>query len=126
MDENIRSTISPNNMASPMPAPLLYPSPSEAALKLHFLGKKIKDVPAPAAIIDLANVSRNCRLMLETASELGVAFRAHVKTHKVRGGSIGCICWLGLPADAILLDDTASKASGWERFAVGEVGGVDW
>ncbi|KAK0934494.1 hypothetical protein LTR29_013904 [Friedmanniomyces endolithicus] len=69
-------------MASTMPAPLLYPRPSEAALKLQFLGKKIQDVPAPAAIIDLAVVNRNCRLMLETADQLEVAFRAHVKTHK--------------------------------------------
>ncbi|KAK0273240.1 hypothetical protein LTR35_012312 [Friedmanniomyces endolithicus] len=113
-------------MTSPMPAPLLYPSPSEAALKLHFLGKKISDVPAPAAIIDLAVVNRNCRLMLQTASELGVAFRAHVKTHKACSGSNSCICWLGVLADAMLLDDAASEASGWERFAVGEVGGVDW
>jgi len=86
-------------MASTMPAPLLYPSPSEAALKLHFLGETIKDVPAPAAIIDLAVVNRNCRLMLETAYQLGVAFRAHVKTHKVRGGSDCCVGWLGVSAD---------------------------
>jgi D-serine deaminase-like pyridoxal phosphate-dependent protein len=28
-------------------------------------------------------VRRNCKLMLDTARELGVGFRAHVKTHKV-------------------------------------------
>ncbi|EME39790.1 hypothetical protein DOTSEDRAFT_74629 [Dothistroma septosporum NZE10] len=60
----------------------LYPSPSEASLKLQFLGQKIEDVQAPAAIIDAAVVRRNCRLMLETADKLGVSFRAHVKTHK--------------------------------------------
>jgi len=86
-------------MASTMPAPLLYPRPSEAALKLQFLGKKIQDVPAPAAIIDLAVVNRNCRLMLETADQLEVAFRAHVKTHKVRGGSDCCGGWLAVLAD---------------------------
>ncbi|KAK5710363.1 hypothetical protein LTR17_018960 [Elasticomyces elasticus] len=65
-----------------LPAPLLYPSASEAALKLQFLGKEIAEVQAPAAFIDLAVVKRNCRLMLETTSKLGVGFRAHVKTHK--------------------------------------------
>ncbi|KAK3071430.1 hypothetical protein LTR53_008634 [Teratosphaeriaceae sp. CCFEE 6253] len=69
-------------MAASLPAPLLYPSPSEAALKLQYVGKAIQDIPAPAALIDLAVVKRNCRLMLETATKLGVGFRAHVKTHK--------------------------------------------
>ena len=64
-------------------APFLYPTPSEAALKLQYVGKEIKDVQAPAAIIDVAVVRRNCTLMLEAADKLDVGFRAHVKTHKV-------------------------------------------
>lgn len=64
-------------------APSLYPSPSDAALKYHFVGREIKDVQAPAVIIDQAVVRRNCKLMLETTEKLGVGFRAHVKTHKV-------------------------------------------
>lgn len=72
------------DLASPaLPAPILYPSPSEAALKSHYVGKQVKDVQAPAAIIDRAVVRRNCKLMLEAAEKLGVDFRAHVKTHKV-------------------------------------------
>ena len=63
-------------------APFLYPSPSEAALKLQYVGKHLQDVPAPALIIDEAVVRRNCRLMLEAVQQLGVGFRAHVKTHK--------------------------------------------
>ena len=70
-------------MASSLAAPLLYPGPSEAALQVQYVGKTIQDVQAPAALIDLAVVKRNCRLMLETSEKLGVAFRAHVKTHKV-------------------------------------------
>jgi len=72
----------PEISLSSLTAPLLYPSPSEAALKLHYIGKKIQDVQAPAVIIDAAVARRNCKLMLETAHELGVSFRAHVKTHK--------------------------------------------
>ncbi|TKA42623.1 hypothetical protein B0A54_07466 [Friedmanniomyces endolithicus] len=112
MDENIRSTISPNNMASPMPAPLLYPSPSEAALKLNFLGKKIKDIPAPAAIIDLAVVTRNCRLILETASELGVAFRAHVKTHKACSGSNKVLHGIPITSSALPRLSAVARALG--------------
>ena len=79
-------------------AAALYPSPSEASLKLQFLGQKIKDVQAPAAIVDAAVVRRNCRLMLETAEKLGVSFRAHVKTHKVRlSWSFGIVFVLTYP-----------------------------
>lgn len=65
-------------------APMLYPNPSEAAVKLQYMGRSIVDVQAPAAIIDVAVVRRNCKLMLEAVDKLGVDFRAHVKTHKVR------------------------------------------
>ena len=72
------------DMSQPFSAPLHYPTPSSAALQLQFVGKNINDVAAPAAVIDAAVVRRNCKLMLETASKLGLGFRAHVKTHKVR------------------------------------------
>jgi len=69
-------------------APSLYPLLSEAALKLQFLSKHLRDVPAPAVVIDAAVVRRNCKYMLDTAHELGLRFRAHVKTHKVRSPTI--------------------------------------
>lgn len=72
--------------ASILTAPSLYPSVSATSLRQHFVGKQISEVQAPAAIIDAAVVRRNCKLMLETAEKLGVGFRAHVKTHKVRRG----------------------------------------
>jgi hypothetical protein len=64
-------------------APSLYPSPSEAALKLQFVGKHLGVAQTPSAIIDAAVVRRNCQLMLDAAAQLKVGFRAHVKTHKV-------------------------------------------
>ncbi|GAB7363288.1 hypothetical protein MBLNU230_g3569t1 [Neophaeotheca triangularis] len=67
---------------APLPAPLLYPTPSEAALKAHYVGQNIQNVQAPAVILDQAVIRRNCNLMLETTSRLGLGFRAHVKTHK--------------------------------------------
>lgn len=67
---------------------LLYQIPSSAALKAQYVGQKLKDIQAPAAIIDLAVVKKNCNLMLEAAESLKVQFRAHVKTHKVGLGII--------------------------------------
>lgn len=64
-------------------APAFYPSPSDAALTHHYIGRKLKDVQAPAAVLDVAVIRRNCKLMLDTVDKLGVSFRAHVKTHKV-------------------------------------------
>ena len=68
---------------SALTAASLYSSPSQAALSLQYVGKQIKDVQAPAAILDAAVVRRNCKLMLEAAEKLDLGFRAHVKTHKV-------------------------------------------
>lgn len=72
------------NMASSLPTSFLYPTPSSSALKLAYIGQNLNDIQAPAAILDVAVIRRNCKLMLETAEKLNVGFRAHVKTHKVR------------------------------------------
>jgi len=64
-------------------APSFYLSPSKAALQLQYVGKNVKDIPAPAAVLDLAPIRRNCKAMLEATKALGLGFRAHVKTHKV-------------------------------------------
>lgn len=79
--DNIADTFS-----STLTASFLYPSPSDAALKLAFINKDINSVQAPAAIVDSAVIKRNCRLMLEAAHKLGVDFRVYVKTHKVGSG----------------------------------------
>ncbi|KAI4831193.1 hypothetical protein E4T44_09653 [Aureobasidium sp. EXF-8845] len=63
-------------------APSFYLSPSKAALQLQYVGKELKDIPTPAAVLDLAPIRRNCKAMLEATKALGLGFRAHVKTHK--------------------------------------------
>ncbi|KAK6443634.1 hypothetical protein LTR95_000461 [Oleoguttula sp. CCFEE 5521] len=63
-------------------APTFYPSSSIAALRKHYVGRALKDVQAPAVVIDAATARRNCQLMLDTTRKLGVGFRPHVKTHK--------------------------------------------
>lgn len=60
----------------------LYPSLSRESLRKQFVGKSIKDVATPAAVLDLAVTKRNCTKMLDAVSALGFGWRAHVKTHK--------------------------------------------
>jgi hypothetical protein len=68
---------------SSIPSSFLYQAPPDAALKAQYIGQRIEDVQAPAAVIDVAVVKWNCTLMLNAAEALKVQFRAHVKTHKV-------------------------------------------
>ena len=60
----------------------LHPLPSHAALREAFVGKILKDVPTPAAVVDKCVVQRNCLQMLKACGALQVGFRPHVKTHK--------------------------------------------
>ncbi|RAK96975.1 uncharacterized protein BO80DRAFT_496641 [Aspergillus ibericus CBS 121593] len=66
-------------MASSIP---LRPLASQSELQAFYIGKDINDVPKPAVILDVAIIRRHCAAMLEATRELGVGFRAHVKTHK--------------------------------------------
>ena len=64
-------------------AKALLPLPSQAELRQVFIGKTLKNVPTPAAVLDKAVVQRNCLQMLKACEALQVGFRPHVKTHKV-------------------------------------------
>ena len=68
----------------------LYPVPSKAQLQTQFVGKSLDDVPTPTAVLDRAIVKRNCVQMLEACKALGVQFRPHVKTHKVKASFVEC------------------------------------
>ncbi|KAH0493170.1 hypothetical protein TgHK011_008089 [Trichoderma gracile] len=57
------------------------PSPREALIKA-FVGKSLREVPTPAAVLNVAAARRNCGRMLEAVGRLGLGWRAHVKTHK--------------------------------------------
>ncbi|KIX95701.1 uncharacterized protein Z520_08408 [Fonsecaea multimorphosa CBS 102226] len=59
-----------------------FPLSPRDALRQAYQGQSLHDVPVPAAVIDVAKVKVNCRSMLNAVKELGVSFRAHVKTHK--------------------------------------------
>lgn len=64
-------------------AKALLPLPQHAVLHEAFIGKNLKDVLMPAAVLDKAVVQRNCLQMLKACEALQVGFRPHVKTHKV-------------------------------------------
>lgn len=65
------------------PAAVEYPAPSQTGLQLAYVGKRLADLEAPAAVIDAAVVRRNCAYMHDAVRTLGIGFRAHIKTHKV-------------------------------------------
>lgn len=50
---------------------------SEAALPAT-----VADVPTPCLLVDIDKVKRNCKRMTDTARNMGVQLRPHVKTHK--------------------------------------------
>jgi D-serine ammonia-lyase len=60
-----------------------YPLPSKAALVQQFVGKTLKEIPLPAAIIDIAAVHRNCKRMDDAVKEMGFDFAPLVDVHKV-------------------------------------------
>lgn len=62
--------------------PLFPPSPKDELTRL-FVGKSIRDVPTPAAVMDVAVARQNCDRMLVACKSLQLSWRAHVKTHKV-------------------------------------------
>jgi len=63
--------------------PVQWPPSPEALLKATFIGKDLREIETPAAVLDAAVLRKNCALMLQTVDALGIRFRAHVKTHKV-------------------------------------------
>jgi D-serine deaminase-like pyridoxal phosphate-dependent protein len=61
-----------------------YPLPNLSSLQLQYVGQPLTSLPTPAAILDRSIIRKNCDAMLNVCKELGVGFRAHVKSHKVR------------------------------------------
>jgi D-serine deaminase-like pyridoxal phosphate-dependent protein len=51
-----------------------------------FVGKHISTLRTPAIILDRTRFTQNCEAMAESCSNKGIAFRAHVKTHKTAEG----------------------------------------
>lgn len=60
----------------------LYPLSSKGELQKLFVGKRLKDVATPAAVLDISKLKKNCDRMLEAVEELKFGWRAHIKTHK--------------------------------------------
>jgi D-serine ammonia-lyase len=61
----------------------LFPISNKEELRKEFVGKSLKDVATPAAVLDLSKMKANCSRMLEAVNKLKFTWRAHIKTHKV-------------------------------------------
>jgi hypothetical protein len=68
---------------SDMATTSLYPLPTKEELQKRFIGKSLKDVEGPAAVLDISKLRNNCLRMLEAVDSLDFGWRAHIKTHKV-------------------------------------------
>ena len=66
-----------------MATTMLYPLSIKEELVKMFVGKSLKDVATPAAVLDLSKVKNNCNRLLEAVDSLNFGWRAHIKTHKV-------------------------------------------
>lgn len=50
-----------------------------------FIGKTVGELPTPSLVVSLPTVKRNIDAVHKDVEELGIWFRPHVKTLKVRG-----------------------------------------
>ncbi|PBP24284.1 hypothetical protein BUE80_DR004845 [Diplocarpon rosae] len=60
----------------------MYPIPVKEELQKQFVGKSLKDINGPAAVLDRGKVMDNCNRMLNAVESLNFGWRAHIKTHK--------------------------------------------
>jgi len=54
------------------------------SLRGQLVGKTLSQVGTPSVVLDVAKLEVNCERMLEATQRLGLLWRAHIKTHKVR------------------------------------------
>jgi hypothetical protein len=73
----------------------------------QFVGKSIKDVGTPVAVLDISKLESNCNRMLEACASLEFEWRAHIKTHKVL---INQSLYISYPAYAVYI------TSSWDPF----------
>ncbi|KAH4976244.1 hypothetical protein HBI18_099210 [Parastagonospora nodorum] len=59
-----------------------YPLSPRDALASQYIGQRLEDLPTPAIVLDKSKIKKNCAAMLQVCQQLGVGFRAHVKSHK--------------------------------------------
>jgi len=73
----------------------------------QFVGKSIKDVGTPVAVLDISKLESNCNRMLGACASLEFEWRAHIKTHKVL---INQSLYISYPAYAVDITST------WDPF----------
>ncbi|KAE8446560.1 hypothetical protein EG329_011892 [Mollisiaceae sp. DMI_Dod_QoI] len=60
----------------------IWPLRTKASLVEQFVGQSLHEVPLPAAVIDIAVIKRNCKIMLDAVEELGFDFLPAVSSHR--------------------------------------------
>lgn len=58
-------------------------TPDLDTLRQFYVGQDVSAVPRPAVTLDRAKMRRHCESLSKAVADLGVDFRAHIKTHKV-------------------------------------------
>lgn len=58
-------------------------TPDLDTLRQFYVGQDVSAVPRPAVTLDRAKMRRHCESLSRAVADLGVGFRAHIKTHKV-------------------------------------------
>jgi hypothetical protein len=58
-----------------------------AIVQTSLIGENINDLPTPSILLDREIMKRHCRTLPAAAEKLGLDFRFHVKSHKVRARS---------------------------------------
>ncbi|KAK3396343.1 putative serine dehydratase domain-containing protein [Sordaria brevicollis] len=82
MDQSFERFLNPLDTEAMKTLDELKLSLNETKLKMSFIGKKLSEVPTPSVILDLKQITVNCERMLEATKDLGLQWRAHIKTHK--------------------------------------------
>ena len=49
-----------------------------------YIGRPVSELPTPALVLSKPVLEHNTRILLEDVKELGIKFRPHVKTLKVK------------------------------------------
>ncbi len=65
----------------------IYPMPNKEDVKKLFLGKYLKQLPAPCVVVDQSIVKAHCKQMLDACKARDVWLRTYIKTYK------SCSCY---------------------------------
>jgi D-serine deaminase-like pyridoxal phosphate-dependent protein len=96
--------------------------PDLEVVKKRFVGQPIDSLPTPAVLIDRSKVESNIAKMQKTVTDWHCLFRAHIKTHKTREGTV---LQLAHSSNRSIIVSTLAEAWGIVKSGLIEEGTVD-